>query len=80
MKEVFVLFHAHELRNGEDDEKLIGVYSMASLAEAALERAKKLRGFVDYPDGFIIDQYKLDEDHWTEGFITWAEALGESDR
>jgi hypothetical protein len=50
------------------DCSLIGVYSLQSKAEEALTRAKNLPGFKDYPDGFVIDGYVLDEDHWTSGF------------
>lgn len=32
---------------------------------------KDLDGLYSYDDGFAISKYILDEDHWTEGFITW---------
>jgi hypothetical protein len=51
-----------------DDCSLIGVYSDRVKAEAAVERAKLLPGFRDYPDTFVVDPYELDEDHWTSGF------------
>jgi hypothetical protein len=50
-----------------DDCSLIGVYSTRANAEAAIERARLLPGFKDYPEFFIIDPYKLNEDHWTSG-------------
>jgi len=52
-----------------DDISLIGVYSTRSNAEAAVERSKMLPGFCDYPQGFAIDRYKLDQDHWETGFV-----------
>ena len=55
------------------DCSLIGVYSERLKAEEALSRARKLPGFCDYKDGFVIDQYTLNEDHWTEGFVLEAE-------
>ena len=67
---VFLLFHTHELPGGEDDDKLIGVYSSAEMAEGAKRRALMLPGFKDAPDGFVIDRYALDEDHWQEGYVT----------
>lgn len=35
---VYLLFHTHEVNPGEDDDKLIGVYSMLEQAEAARQR------------------------------------------
>ncbi len=68
--EVFLLQHVHVHENGEEDVSLIGVYSTSENAENALQRAKKLPGYRDAPDGFCIDCYRLDEDHWTEGYFT----------
>jgi len=45
------------------------VYSSTSNAESAVSRLKTLRGFNSYPDGFSIDKYPLDKDHWEDGFI-----------
>ena len=53
-----------------EDVKVIGLYSSPSSAAAAIERLRVQPGFRDYPDGFSIDAYELDEDHWVEGFIT----------
>ena len=39
-------------------------------AEAARIRTSGLEGFRDAPDGFLIDRYELDRDHWQEGYIT----------
>ncbi len=54
--------------SGEEDSKLIGVYSTQQLAEAARERSRQLPGFRDLPDAFAIDSYDVDADHWTEGY------------
>jgi hypothetical protein len=70
MDEVFLLWHVHELNDGEDDEKLIGVYRTEHDARAAIERVGDQPGFVDHPDGFQICQYDLNSDNWTEGFVT----------
>jgi hypothetical protein len=69
MTEVFILQHEYEL-DGHDEAKLIGVYSSRSEAEAAITRLSKQPGFSDHPDGFCIDPYLLDRDHWKEGFST----------
>lgn len=51
-----------------EDYRLIGVYSSRSKAEAAVERAKQFPGIRKHPEGFIIDEYELDQDNWTSGF------------
>jgi hypothetical protein len=50
-----------------EDCCLIGVYSTHANAESAIERSRKLPGFSDYPEAFLIDEYVVDEDHWTSG-------------
>jgi homoserine kinase type II len=58
----------HE-RPDTEDVKVIGIYSSDVQARAAIERLRQQPGFCDYPDGFCIDAYELDKDHWTEGFL-----------
>jgi hypothetical protein len=67
---VFILHHTHTFDSGEEDVKLIGVYSSLSSATAAIERLKQQPGFCDMPEGFEISDYQLDVDHWTEGYVT----------
>lgn len=62
--------HEYEISPNRDETKLIGVYSTSALASAARDRVKSQPGFCDHPDEFEIAEYKLDTDHWTEGFIT----------
>jgi hypothetical protein len=64
---VFVVQHANSLGDSED-VKLVGVYSSESNARAAVARLSQQAGFRGTPEGFSIDPYKLDQDHWTEGF------------
>ena len=61
-----------EVINLDDNEdlKVVGVYSSDSLANAGIARAQLLEGFRDEPDCFIVSEYALDEDKWTDGFIT----------
>ena len=73
--EVFIVHHVHTYDDGEEDVKLIGVYSTRENAEQAKEKAEKLPGFCDVPEGFSIDRFRLDEDHWTEGYITVTDDL-----
>ncbi|MEI7833885.1 MAG: serine kinase [bacterium] len=78
---VFFVQHLHTLSDGCEDIKSIGVYSSRQLALEAVERAMILPGFKDFPklidpsedddvDGFYFDECTLDEDNWTEGFVT----------
>ncbi len=68
--DVYVLQHVHEFKDGEEDVKMIGVYSTQEQAEAAVGRMRLQPGFSDTPKGFCIDRYPLDQDHWSEGYIT----------
>lgn len=72
--EVYVLQHVHEAANGEEDVKFIGVYSSESAAQEAIGRLRLKPGFCDHQDSFHVDRYEVDRDHWTDGFISWAEA------
>lgn len=69
---VYVVLHAHYLDEDEniEDIKLIGIYSSRENAGAAIERLKLQPGFCDTPEGFHIDEYSIDEDHWAEGYVT----------
>ena len=70
---VYVLSHSHEIANGEE-VALLGVYSSAEKATAAIDRLKAKSGFSEHPNGFHVAEYALDRDQWPEGFISWSEA------
>jgi hypothetical protein len=70
MSKVFVLQHVHELEEGEEDTKLIGVYSTRENAQAAIKRLSNASGFSEALDGFHIDEYQIDADQWIEGYST----------
>jgi len=76
---VFVVQHVHGLSDDREDVKLIGAYSSRQQAEAAVARLRSSPGFREMPDGFAIDQYEVDKDHWAEGFVSipGVEAKGE---
>ncbi len=74
MAQVYVLQHVHELENGDEDVKFIGVYSSRENAESAIERLIRAPGFCDAPDSFHIDEYALDQDQWVEGYTTLSVA------
>jgi hypothetical protein len=81
---VFVVQHLHVHDNGNEDVKMIGVYESRKAAEQAVERLAGQPGFREWPNivgpfqdnvdsGFYIDEYRIGEDHWTEGYVTMPE-------
>ena len=80
MKSVFVVQHLHVFEPGSDDVKMIGVYRSMEAAVLAARRLSNQPGFSDDPNivhegagdepGFHINEYELDCDHWTEGYVT----------
>ncbi|WP_455550977.1 DUF7336 domain-containing protein [Ectopseudomonas khazarica] len=83
MKNVHVVQHMHILPSGEESVLFIGVYSSYDAAEAAIKRLSMQPGFCKYPEiidpditdqeqGFYIDLYELDKDHWSSGYVTMA--------
>jgi hypothetical protein len=74
--DVFVLHHVHVFDDGEEDVKLIGVYSSQANAVAAIDRLRQQPGFRDMLEGFTISRYPIDLDHWTEGYVTIDTADG----
>ena len=82
MKVVYVVQHLHIIfPQEEEDVKLIGVYCTRKNAEEAAARLSSQAGFCDFPkivnyevdkdqQGFHIDEYQLDLDHWSEGYVT----------
>jgi hypothetical protein len=81
MNRVFVIQHLHLMNGDEEDVKLLGVYSSRDEAVAAIERFRHLPGFKDIPnmadpslpgsaEGFYIDEFELNQDSWSEGYVT----------
>lgn len=68
MNSVYILQFVRAISESEEDVKLIGVYRSLQQAEQARWRLSKKPGFCDYRDGFIIDEYEIDRDHWQDGF------------
>lgn len=65
---VFVVQHVVREDRPDEDVKLIGVYSTETAAKAAIDQLRQEAGFRDWPDGFHIDEYRLDETQWRGGF------------
>jgi hypothetical protein len=72
METVYILWHSHPLPQDEDRDILIGVYSSKEEASAAHARVSDKPGFVDHPEGFLIEEMKINQDHWKEGFVTYT--------
>lgn len=69
MQKIYYLYHIRNEDTDDEDVKLIGMYSSYELAEKAQERTKYKPGFIDFPDGFYIDEYIVDKDYWVDGFV-----------
>ncbi len=65
---VYVVQHEYIISDNED-VKFIGVYSSLKQAHKAVKRLENQPGFCDSKEGFCIDEYEIDKDHWEEGFI-----------
>ncbi|MFT3765898.1 MAG: hypothetical protein QM820_10320 [Minicystis sp.] len=70
MNRVYLVQHAYEGPAGEEEVKIIGVFSSEETAAAAIERLRTMPGFRDHPDGFHVGPYELDRDYWADGFVT----------
>jgi hypothetical protein len=66
---VWVLWFQQERGSDKDTELLIGIYRSEEAARAAIDRVKDQLGFRAFPQGFVVSEYTLDNDHWTEGFV-----------
>lgn len=70
MASVYVVQHVHALPGDIEDVKFIGVYASELDAQRAVAKLRTAPGFREHPDGFSVDCYELNKDHWTEGFVT----------
>jgi hypothetical protein len=68
MQKVYLLHHISDEGNADEDDKNIGTYTSYKLAEEAKNRVKYQPGFIDYPNGFYIDEYVIDKNYWADGF------------
>lgn len=65
----FVVQHRYLDEDGDEQGKFIRVYTTEEKARAAVDQLKPMPGFRLHPDGFHVDFYEFDEDHWTERFV-----------
>ena len=66
-QKVYLLYHSYE-EDGEEDSKLLGVFSSKEKAQEVIKTHKLLPGFKDHLEGFLIDEYLIDKSEWNEGF------------
>ncbi|MGL5818301.1 MAG: AbrB/MazE/SpoVT family DNA-binding domain-containing protein [Phycicoccus sp.] len=66
---VHVLWHERDEDDAETT-KLLGVFSTSDASRAAIEDARRLPGFRNHPDSFMVDTYVIDEAQWTDGFVS----------
>ncbi len=66
-QKVYLLYHIYE-EDGEEDSKLLGVFSSKETAKKVIESHKLLPGFKNHLEGFLIDEYLIDKSEWNEGF------------
>ena len=70
LQQVYLLWHTHELEDGESSDKLLGVYSTEEKARRRIAFALELPGFREAPAGFEVAPYVVDRDEWVEGYVT----------
>ncbi len=70
MEYIYYLQHYYESGDIEIVTN-IAVYSSRDKAEKAILKFKKHPKFEGYPECFNIDEYKIDENNWSDGFFTY---------
>jgi hypothetical protein len=68
---VFLLSYKRQRPDGKWEGQFIGVYSSLEQVEKAKERLRAQSSFHDYPQGFYVDCWRVDEDYDGQDF--WAE-------
>ena len=70
--ESIVFYLSHEYYDGEYDYVTdLGYYSSRQLAEKALIKYQADSDLAKHPDGFCINECKIDKREWLEGFFTY---------
>ncbi len=67
-----VFYLSHEWYDDEYDYvSCLGYYSSMKNAEKSQALYQLEPEYIAHPEGFCIDEYKIDEREWTEGFFTY---------
>jgi hypothetical protein len=61
---IILLEHVYSDGIRDIQEKFIGLFSSYKDAEDAVDRLKKVDGFKDWPDNFIVTSKKKNEINW----------------
>ena len=76
LSEVYCLTHFYETEKEDEEEvRYIGVYSTIDNVKAAIDLLKTKPGFESHPNDYNYDKFELNKTEWSEGFISWDEAL-----
>jgi hypothetical protein len=75
LQSVFIMWYILKDDEYMENAKLIGVYLTESDCKRAIDRLKEKPGFCDH-DGWFFDEYAINKDHWTEGFVDGNIAAG----
>ena len=67
---VYLVQHSYELNEGENETKIIGVFSSLKKAQLIINKYRTIKGFKRYQNEFHVDKYRLNENWWKDGFIT----------
>lgn len=65
---VWIVFHGEDEEDSPCQMKIIGIFSSREAAEQAVDAVRVLPGFREWPELFHMDEYRIDETHWTSGF------------
>lgn len=69
-----MLRHLPTRGDGAEGVEFIGVHSSREKAGSAAARLGRQPGISEAPDGFHVDEYRVDQGHWVEGYVTVAGA------
>jgi len=68
--DVYVLWYGRQLPDGRWTGMNIGYYSSMQKLEEARDRMRQRPGFRDYPEGFSVNSYRMDEEYDDPMFFT----------
>lgn len=64
MEHIYLLKHSRKIDDECKETKIIGFFSVNQNAEEVIENYKKLPGFKDNPDDFIIEKIQINHNDW----------------
>ena len=68
----YVYYLSHEWYDGEYDYVTdMGFYTTRKKANTAEKKYRLEPEYIEHQDGFCVDEYKINELHWKEGFCSW---------